>query len=254
MQVNSIFKSSAALLISVLSLSIHAEAVQFQNIRVGGTGCPSEKTQIAYAPDNSAATLIFQDFQSHVPVEASGPKVVKTISQLPCNVFFEIKVPMGQKLDSLEVKYDMRGNTSLDRGVQGYFKSFLMSTAGLGTERTRRGPELLQEKIWSNSSVDQFEDFALETIKKINFGSDCRAQNGQDRVVLHLQHHILTQIQRGYETSGAQGTIMMDTSDMTGGLKLIATTSACNGGGGNPTPGRICRTVNVGGRLQQICK
>jgi hypothetical protein len=249
-------KLKSILLLTFMVFSKHALAdnVQFQNIRVGGSGCPSEKTQIAYSPDNSTASLIFQDFQSHVPVEGNGPKVVKTISQLPCNVFVEVKLPVGQKLDSLQVKYDMRGNTSLDKGVIGYFKSFLMSSSGLGTERGRsRNPELLQEKNWINSIEDQFEDFAFETSKTISFGSDCRTNAGSDRVVLQLQHHLFTQITKGYENSNAQGTIMMDTSDISGGLKLIATTSACNGGG-TPTPPRNCRVVRVGGRVQQICQ
>lgn len=245
-------------LLSLLTLTMmataKAQAVQFQNIRVGGIGCPSEKTQIAYSPDGSTASIIFQDFQSHVPVENPGPKQIKTISQLPCNVFLEVKLPVGQKLDSLEVKYDMRGNTILDRGVQGYFKSFLMSTSGLGTERGRgRNPEAVTEKLWTNTTVDQFEDFVISSSKKITFGSDCRVQGGQDKVMINLQHHILTQIMRGYENSGAQGTIMMDSSDISGGLKLIATTSSCNGGS-IPTPGRICRQVIVGGRVQEICR
>lgn len=244
---------------TLLSLSIKAESFQFQNIRVGGTGCPSSTTQIAYSPDNSTASLIFQDFTAHVPVEGSGPKVVRTISQQPCNVFVEIKLPVGQKLDSLEVRYDMRGNTILDRGVIGYFRSYLISSSGLGTERGRsRNPELIQEKNWMNSALDQFEDFVIQTSKKIAFTGDCRAQGGQDRVYIQLQHHIYTQITKGYETSSAQGTIMMDTSDMAGGLKLLASTSACNAGPGNgggiPTPGRNCRIERVNGRATQVCQ
>jgi hypothetical protein len=235
--------------------SVKADTVQFQNIRVGGIGCPSEKTQIAYSPDGSTASIIFQDFQSHVPVDNAGPKQVKTISQMPCNMFLEVKLPVGQKLDSLEVRYDMRGNTILDKGVQGYFRSFMMSTSGLGTERGRgRNPEAVSEKLWTNTSVDQFEDFVITSSKKITFGSDCRVQGGQDRVTINLQHHILTQIMRGYENTSAQGTIMMDSSDISGGVKLIAATSACNSGGNIPTPGRVCRQVIVGGRVQEVCR
>jgi hypothetical protein len=241
--------------ISLTTMSfLKAEIVQFQNIHVGGTGCPSEKTQIVYSPDNSSASLIFQDFQSHVPVEVTNIKQIKTISQLPCNVFVEVKLPIGQKLDSLEIKYDMRGNASLDKGVLGYFRSYVMSSSGLGTERGRgRSPELIQEKNWANIMSDQFEDFVLSTSKKINFTADCRVQNGQDRVYIQLQHHLFTQLTRGYENSNAQGTIMMDTSDITGGIKLIASTSACNGGG-TVTPPRNCRIVRVNGRAQQICE
>lgn len=252
-------KFALMIMTTIMTNQLLAENVRFENIRVGGTGCKMESTSIVYAPDQSSASLIFENFQSHVPVEVSSPKQVRTISQLPCNVFVEVKVPVGQKLDSLEVSYDMRGNASLDRGVQGYFRSYLMNTSGLGTERGRgRSPELVQEKNWVNTSVDQFEDFVLSTVKNLAFNSDCRGNGGQDRVVLHLQHHILTQIMRGYENTNAEGTIMVDTSDITGGLKLKAVTSACtnggNGSGGNSTPGRNCRQVVVAGRVQQICR
>jgi hypothetical protein len=249
-------KIALMIMTTIMTNKLMAENVRFENIRVGGTGCKMESTSIVYAPDQSSASLIFENFQSHVPVEVNSPKQVRTISQLPCNVFVEVKVPVGQKLDSLQVSYDMRGNASLDRGVQGYFRSYLMNTAGLGTERGRgRSPELVQEKNWVNTTVDQYEDFVLSTVKSLAFSSDCRGNGGQDRVVLHLQHHILTQIMRGYENTNAEGTIMVDTSDITGGLKLKAVTSSCStGGGGNSTPGRTCRQVVIAGRVQQICR
>lgn len=235
--------------------SVYAENVKFQNVHVGGSGCPGEKTQIVFSPDLSQSSIIFQNFESHVPAITTGPKASPYISQLPCNVFVEVKLPIGQKLESLEIRYDMRGNTSLDKGVVGSFKSFLVSAAGMGTERGRgRNPELLQEKNWINSSLDQFEDFLLQTSKTINFGSDCRASTGLDTVYIQLQHHIYTQITRGNEQTNAQGTITMDSSDMSGGLKLKAITSACTNSGGTPTPPRNCRVVRIGGRLQQICQ
>ncbi|MGZ3808987.1 MAG: hypothetical protein ACXVCE_12950, partial [Bacteriovorax sp.] len=60
----------------------------------------------------------------------------------------------------------------------------------------------------------------------------------------------------GFETTSAEGTITMDSSDMTGGIHLRASTSACrpvppnNGGGGG---GRNCRVVRVNGRAQMVC-
>jgi hypothetical protein len=237
--------------------TVKAESIQFENVRVGGVGCPSEKTAITYAPDNSTASVIFQDFVSHVPVVVTRPKEVATISHLPCNLFLDVKLPVGHKLDSLEIQFDMRGNTILDRGVSGQFKSFLMKAMGMGTERTRgRSPELISEKLWINSLDEQFEDFVITSLKSINFNSECRTSSSSDRVSIHLQHHIMTQIQRGFESSGAEGTITMDSSDFSGGVKLKATSSPCsnNSGGGSSTPGRVCRQVIINGRVQMICR
>ena len=40
-----------------ISASLYAVDFQLQNIHVGGTGCPSEQTQIILDPDASAASL-----------------------------------------------------------------------------------------------------------------------------------------------------------------------------------------------------
>lgn len=248
-----------ALAISTLAFShALAENFEFQNIRVGGSGCPSSTTQIVTAPDLTSASLLFQGFESHVPT-APNPKGGTNISLLNCNVFLDIKLPAGQKLESLEVSYDMRGNTYLDRGVTGSFRSFLMSTAGLGTERGGRGPELLQERSWLNTSIDQSEDFVVRATKTIILSSQCGNDNAGDRVQLHLQHQLGTQILAG--TSSSQGTITMDSSDMTGGIRFRATTSVCRqgppGGGGNGGgrgPGRNCRVERQNGRAVMICQ
>ncbi|MGZ3787249.1 MAG: DUF4360 domain-containing protein [Bacteriovorax sp.] len=231
-----------------------ASNFEFQNIRVGGTGCPTDITQIVTAPDLSSASLIFQSFESHVPT-APNPKGGTSISNLNCNVFLDIKLPAGQKLDSLEISYDMRGHAFLNRGVTGSFKSFLISSNGLGTERSQ-GVQLLQDKSWLNTSVDQEEDFIVSATKVLPINSQCGNGANTDRVSIHLQHQLGSQILGGFETTSAEGTITMDSSDMTGGIHLRASTSACrpvppnNGGGGG---GRNCRVVRVNGRAQMVC-
>lgn len=255
-----ISKSFLALAVTALaSVNALAGNFEFQNIRVGGSGCPSDTTQIVTAPDLSAASLIFQGFESHVPT-AANPKGGTSISLLNCNVFLDIKLPAGQKLESLEVSYDMRGHAFLDSGVTGSFKSYLMSSAGLGTERGGRGPELLQEKSWLNTSIDQEEDFTVSATKIITLSSQCGNGNAGDRVSLHLQHQLGSQIVSG--SSRTEGTITMDTSDMAGGIRLRATTSVCSGnrpnppGGGNGGRrgnGRNCHIERINGRAVMVC-
>ena len=135
-----------------------ASQFEFRNIRVGGTGCPSDITQITTAPDLSSASLIFQSFESHVPTAPNSKGAPTNISNLNCNVFLDIKVPAGQKLDSIEISYDMRGNASLDQGVMGSFKSYLISSNGLGTERTQ-GTQLVVQKNWLNTNKHYYLRF-----------------------------------------------------------------------------------------------
>lgn len=227
-----------------------AENFEFQNIRVGGAGCPSEITQIVTAPDLSSASIIFQRFESHVPMIATGPKVNPYISILNCNVFVDIKLPANKKLDSLEISYDMRGNAFLDQGVSGSFKSYLISTSGLGTERGQQA-QLLHDKNWLNSNNEQFEDFLVQSTKILPLQSSCGNGTRSDVVSIHLQHQLGSQIERGFERTGAEGTITMDSSDMKGGLKLRARTSSCRGSEqGN---GRNCRYTRVNARPVLVC-
>ncbi len=241
-------------LISTALLSLmmsHAQGADFQisNIRAGGLGCPTEQTQIILAPDASTASLIFAQFESRVPAVATGPKVSPYISSLNCNIFLDIKLPAGKKLESLEISYDMRGFTALEKGVQGSFKSFLVSKSGMGLERVPNSPDALIDKNWVQSSLSQEEDFTLSASKKINLLSQCARGSASDVVTVRLQHTLTSQIMRGFENI-AQGSITMDTSDINGGLKIRATASNCND---QTNPGRTCRLVRVGGRTQQVC-
>lgn len=214
------------LLASTLSASLYAADFKLQNIRVGGTGCPSELTQIILAPDASSASLIFSQFESRVPNTDPNPKVQKNISTLNCNIFVDVKIPSGIKLDSIEVSYDMRGFVTLDRGIQGSFRSILVSRTGLGTESQSRIPELLSEKTWKNTHTTQEEDFIITSVKKIGIPSRCSRGANTDVITLRLQNTLSSQILVGFENR-SQGSIVMDTSDFKGGLKLSASTSPC---------------------------
>jgi len=230
-----------------------AQSIEFQNIRVGGTGCPAEITQIVTAPDQSSASIIFQNFESRVPAVLSSPKATPYISILNCNVFIDIKLPANLKLDSLVLNYDMRGTATLDRGVTGNFKSFLISSNGMGTERSQRS-QLLQEKSWMNSNSTQDEDFLVQSIKSLPLQTNCGIGARTDVVTIHLQHQLASQILGGFERTNASGSITMDSSDMNGGLRISARSSACRGRE-NPGNGRgNCRVVRVNGRAQSICE
>jgi len=207
----------------------YASNFKFQNIKVSGSGCPSELTQIILTPDSSAASIIFQNFESHVPLEVRKPNSNPYTSELNCNVFLEIKLPKNQKLDSLEISYDMRGHAFLERGVSGTFKSFLMNTKGLGTEGLLRmlQQKPLQEKNWDKTSADQDGDFLVRATKSLPVISNCFDGINEDKVSIHLQYQLGSKIQKGYEKTNATGTITIDTSDLAGGLKLQAHTSEC---------------------------
>lgn len=249
---------SVALLIatSLMTQVMAAESVQFQNIRVGGLGCPSETTQIVLAPDQSSASIIFGQFEARVPQTVTSPKVNPNIAIINCNIFVDVKLPQGLKLEALDLHYDMRGLTTLDPGVRGNFKSTLVEKNGLGILHSR-SPELLTEKSWNQTGALQDDDFIISTSKRLPLASACAMGQVSDVVTLRLQNSLTAQILSGFENR-AQGLVVMDSSDLRGGLKLSALVSNCRPIAGTPPGsgggGRNCRIVVVGGRTVQVCR
>ncbi len=239
--------------LTILSMPLKAADFKIKNIRVGGVGCPSELINITYAPDNSSASLIFSDFKAAVPNQMTGPKVNPNISSLNCNIFVDINVASGEQISSIDLKYDMRGFVSLDRGVSGSFKSHIVSVNGLGMEQTMsRNPTLVSEKTWVNSSINQEEDFIIESSKSLTTPSQCSRNPMGDTVTVRLQQNLTAQILRGFENQ-ATGTMIIDTSDISGGLQISGTVRNCRN---TPREGnRVqCEVVRAGGRAHSICR
>lgn len=234
-----------------VSLTMAQENIRFNSIRTGGSGCPGESTEIAIAPDQSAASLIFDRFESRVPLQMPNGGL-RGLVDIPCNVFVELSLPANHRLDAIEVTYDLRGTVFLDPGVEGSFKSYVVSIAGNSVPNSRQTREVIS-KVWNNTFVEQVEDFYVQHTQNLPVVSNCSP--GNDRVMMHVQHHVKTEM-RGGLMNNKEGFIIMDSSDISGGLKLRARISRCsnpgNIGGGN-NGGRTCRTVIVRGRPVQSC-
>ena len=235
---------------------LHAENLKFENVRVGGEGCRPDLTQVITTEDQSALSLLFSNFEVRVPNTQGGLKANRNISKLTCNLFFEVSVPAGQSLQNVDVSFDMRGFVQLDIGVQAQFQSYLMSASGLGVEtRVARGPQLLTDRYWLNSFSDQTEDFTISGLKSIDTMSNC--SRGVEKVMVNLQHHVIVQIQIPYQNTSAAGVMNIDTSDVTGGMKIKTRTRACSSSGSN---GRVEDRVERRGdrstprRLPRNCK
>lgn len=243
-----------SLVSSITATLAHAENFQLQNVRVGGLGCPPESTQVMISTDNETASILFSQFESKVPVISTSPKVQRDISTLNCNIFVDVKLPLGMKMDSLNVDVDMRGFTFLDKKVTGSFKSYLVSKSGLGTESRNQIPELIHNKTWGATADAQEEDFSIRISKAMTLPSNCSNGGSTDVITLRLQNTLSSQILAGAGAQ-AQGSITMDSSDISGGFKISAKTSACR-----PTvvvpgkPGSNCREERVNGRVVVVCR
>lgn len=241
----------ALLLVSSFSF---AQSLQFTSIRTGGVGCPVDVTSIATAPDLSSASIIFDRFEARVPLQMPNGGM-RSVIDVPCNIFVEMDLPSGHKIEEMEVTYDLRGQTFLDPGVAGSFRSFMMSIAGNSVPRSR-APRSVVEKTWNNTYVEQSDDFYVQHVQKIPVLSNC--SNGRDKVAMHLQHHVEAKILNQADVFSREGFIIVDSSDISGGVRLKARISRCTLGGngngnGNGNGGRTCRTVIVRGRPVQSC-
>ena len=210
----------------ILISNADAENLEFKNIKVAGSGCTSETTKIVMSADYSLASILFQSFESHVPSVIMNPKTIPNFSELNCNVFIELKLPTNSKIKSLEISYYLRGHTFLERGVIGYFKSFIISGHGRDIERNQT-VQLIEEKSWLNSKIDQEEDFLIHSKKTIKIKSNCGRGINNDIISIHLQHQLASQITEAYKNTNASGTITVDTSDMQEGIRLKAYAEVC---------------------------
>jgi Domain of unknown function (DUF4360) len=247
-------KTLLTLAISLLSAqTLRAENFQIQNIRLGGLGCPSETTQVVISTDNQTASILFNNFEARVPIVQTGPKPPGTTSILNCNIFVDIKLPLNVKLDSVTINADMRGYTSMEKGVAGSFKSYLVSKTGLGTETNSRPgtPELILNKEWGGKNITVDEDFNILVSKKIPAASQCSRGGSGDIVTVRLQNTLTTQILAGFKAT-SEGNITMDSSDVSGGFKISAQASNCRNGG--RIAERNCRNERIGNKIVEVCR
>lgn len=251
--------TTAFILLSLNSLKVNAELLQFENIRLAGLGCPSQSTQIAFAPDRTLASIIFSQFESHVPYESSKGTVYAF--DLACNMFIDIIVPQDEALTSLEISYDMRGFAALDSGVLGKFSSHLMSITTANSANNRQ--EKLVEQNFGSYTQDEQTDINISQTLNVSTLQNCRLpRRAPERVTIHLQNHLATQILN--RTSGAQGSLVMDSSDFSGGIKFRPITERCRSEGRIERPtrperprrevGRVtCHLENRRGRVERVC-
>lgn len=156
----------------------------------GGSGCPAGSASVTLSPDNSALSIIFDDYM----VEAGGPGG-KRIARKNCSIAIPVHVPQGFSVSIIEADY--RGYVSLPRRAQARFSTeyFFAGKRGPRYTKTFRGytdedytvSDTLgvSALVWSacgadvnlrvNSSMlvrtNRYKDEALATVDTADFSS-----------------------------------------------------------------------------------
>lgn len=111
-------KKILALVTMVLTLgstiAMASDGIYLGEPGYGGSGCPSGSASVTLSPDNTALSIIFDDYM----VEAGGADG-KKVARKNCSIAIPVHVPQGFSVSLIEADY--RGYVSLPRQAQARF-------------------------------------------------------------------------------------------------------------------------------------
>lgn len=236
------------LLASTLLLSTQAMAQQlsFGGFAHTGTGCPQGTTTFTPSPDGQSVSVLFNEFVVQVPqydgqndndqMGGRGGPRRRNDSALVfkyCGLGFDVELPQGQLVDSIEVSVFNRGATILDVGVLASYTTTFLGSQGLGG-RMGGSPRILERKLWGGDRTNApvSEEWVSSPTMNIPIRSTCAG--AQDKKVrFELRSHITAEILGG--DLSRSGLVTIDSSDVNGSIRLKVKTSPC---GATPTPQR----------------
>ncbi len=136
----------------------HANGLTLGEPQYGGTGCPAGSASVALSPDQTAVSILFDQYVA----EAGGSR---TIDRKNCNIAIPVKVPQGYSVSVFSIDY--RGFTGLPSGARAQLgvEYFLAGSGrGIRTSKSFYGPTAsdylksdtlgMQAVVWSACGAD----------------------------------------------------------------------------------------------------
>jgi hypothetical protein len=181
------------LLIGILlsSLGAAADNISLGDPQYGGTGCPAGSASVALSPDNSALSILFDQYV----VEAGGSK---SFDRKNCNIAIPVHVPNGYSVSVIAIDY--RGFVGIPSGGRAQLNvDYFLAGGGRGvrTTKTFQGPY--------NSDYLKSDSLGLEAVVWSGCGAD---------TILRANTTMLVQSNSRRQT--AMGTV--DSADVQAGL------------------------------------
>jgi len=118
----------------IAAIGLEAQAqVRLGEPAYGGTGCPAGSASVTLSPDQTALSILFDNYVA----EAGGGRRVDRKS---CNISIPVQVPQGYSVSVFQVDY--RGFNSVPRGALSRFDAeyFWAGARGPRVSRTFVGP------------------------------------------------------------------------------------------------------------------
>lgn len=117
-----------------------AEGLRLGQPAYGGTGCPAGTASVSVSPDESAVSVLFDQF-----IAEAGRTTGRRIDRKSCNLTIPVQVPQGYSVAVFQVDY--RGFNAVPRGGVNRFDSEYFWAGS-------RGPRL--SRIFSGPTNDNF--------------------------------------------------------------------------------------------------
>lgn len=113
----------------------HAEGLRLGEVSYGGTGCPGGSASVSLSPDETAVSILFDNYL----IEAGG-STAKRFDRKSCNITIPVHVPQGYSVALFQVDY--RGFNMIPRGGMSRFDAeyFWAGSRGPRISRTFMGP------------------------------------------------------------------------------------------------------------------
>jgi hypothetical protein len=129
------FKSVFVLMFVALALQAQAQSIRLGQPSYGGTGCPAGSASVTVSPDQSAITVLFDQF-----IAEAGQANRKRFDRRSCNLTIPVDVPNGYSVSIFQVDY--RGFNLIPRGGMNRFDAeyFWAGSRGPILSRVFYGP------------------------------------------------------------------------------------------------------------------
>jgi len=120
---------------SLLSLNSEAQTIRIGYPSYGGTGCPMGSASVTVSPDQSAITVLFDQFNAE-----AGQATQRRFDRKSCNLTIPVEVPNGFSVAIFKVDY--RGFNLIPRGGMNRFDAeyFWAGSRGPRLSRVFYGP------------------------------------------------------------------------------------------------------------------
>lgn len=115
----------------VLSSQANAQSIKLGTPAYGGNGCPAGSASVTVSPDQSAISVLFDQF-----ITEAGNTTGRRLDRKSCNLSIPVKVPNGYSVAILQVDY--RGYNAVPRGAYNRFEAEYFWAGARGPRITRQ--------------------------------------------------------------------------------------------------------------------